>query len=184
MPWINSITLPSRKFTCGYCGNIVASIIGFQHSEWGYLTYSCPNCEKTTFFSNNSRNEQVPGPVIGNKIDNLPVEICALYDQARMCIAVTAFTSAVLSCRKLLMHIGVDQGAPEGESFMTYIEYLSEKGFIPPNGKGWVDQIRKKGNEANHEIILMNYEDALELIVFTEMLLKFIYEFPAKIAPR
>ena len=42
----------------------------------------------------------------------------------------------------------------------------------------WVDHIRKKGNEANHEITLMTDKDAKDLIVFLEMLLKFIYELP------
>jgi hypothetical protein len=52
---------------------------------------------------------------------------------------------------------------------------------VPPNGRGWVDHIRTKGNEANHEIVLMSAEDALELISFSEMLLKFIYEFPSRV---
>jgi hypothetical protein len=46
-----------------------------------------------------------------------------------------------------------------------------------------VDHIRKKGNEATHEIALMGQADAEELIGFTEMLLKFIYEFPARVPP-
>jgi len=76
------------------------------------------------------------------------------------------------------MNIGVAEGAPEGETFISYVNYLANKGFIPHNGKHWVDHIRKKGNEANHEIKLMTNEDAVELINFLEMLLKFIYEFP------
>jgi hypothetical protein len=46
-----------------------------------------------------------------------------------------------------------------------------------------VDHIRKKGNEANHEIAIMSRTDAEELISFIEMLLKFMYEFPARIPP-
>lgn len=77
------------------------------------------------------------------------------------------------------MNIAVVQGAKEGLKFIEYVNYLSNNGYTPPNGKHWVDHIRKKGNEANHEISLMNENDAKELLVFTEMLLKFIYEFPA-----
>jgi len=44
----------------------------------------------------------------------------------------------------------------------------------------WVDHIRKKGNEANHEIIIVEKDDATELLSFVEMLLKVIYEFPAR----
>lgn len=79
------------------------------------------------------------------------------------------------------MHIAVAQGAKEGESFLGYVTYLADKGFVPPNGRGWVDHIRAKGNEANHEIKLMTPEDSAELVGFVEMLLKFIYEFPNRI---
>jgi hypothetical protein len=40
---------------------------------------------------------------------------------------------------------------------------------------------RQKGNEATLEIHVMSRADAEELISFVEMLLKFIYEFPAKV---
>ena len=79
------------------------------------------------------------------------------------------------------MSIAVAQGAPANKSFVSYVEYLAEKGYVPPNGRGWVDHIRKKGNEANHEIKLMAQPDAEELVSFTEMLLKFIYEFPSRV---
>lgn len=79
------------------------------------------------------------------------------------------------------MNIAVTQGAAAGLKFIEYVEYLANKGYVPPNGKGWVDHIRKKGNEATHEIKLMEFEDAIELISFSEMLLKFIYEFPARV---
>jgi hypothetical protein len=82
------------------------------------------------------------------------------------------------------MHIAVDKGADEGKRFIEYIEYLSDNNYVPPNGKAWVDHIRKKGNEANHEIKIMSKGDALNLITFIEMLLKFIYEFPSRITPK
>lgn len=57
---------------------------------------------------------------------------------------------------------------------------MALKGYVPPNGKEWVDHIREKGNEATHEIQMMTREDAQDLITFLEMLLKFMYEFPVK----
>jgi hypothetical protein len=38
-------------------------------------------------------------------------------------------------------------------------------------------------NEANHEIKIMAEADAEDLTGFSEMLLKFVYEFPAKVPP-
>lgn len=67
---------------------------------------------------------------------------------------------------------------------MEYVEYLSDNHYIPPDGKEWVDQIRKKGNQANHEITLMTKEDAEDIIGFSEMLLRFIYEFPKKVTKK
>lgn len=64
---------------------------------------------------------------------------------------------------------------------MYYVEYLATKGYVPPHGHGWVDHIRKKGNEANHDIVLMTEADARDLLGFAEMLLKFIYEVPARV---
>jgi hypothetical protein len=102
----------------------------------------------------------------------------ALYDEARRCTAQSCFTAAVLLCRKMLMHIAVEKAAKEGLNFFEYVNFLSDKGYVPPDGKHWVDHIRKKGNEATHEIVLMNATDAQELLIFVEMLLRFVYEFP------
>jgi len=79
------------------------------------------------------------------------------------------------------MNIAVAQGAKEGLKFIEYVEYLANNGYIPPNGKTWVDHIRRKGNEATHEISLMTQTDAEELVSFVEMLLKFVYEFPSRV---
>ena len=79
------------------------------------------------------------------------------------------------------MNIAVQKKASKDLSFLEYVEHLSSQGYIPPDGKSWVDHIRKKGNEATHEIKLMDKDDAEDLIKFSEMLLKFIYEFPGLI---
>jgi len=79
------------------------------------------------------------------------------------------------------MHLAVSLGAAQGEPFINYVQYLADNHYVPPGAKGWVDHIRKKGNEANHEITLMVQADAEELLAFVQMLLKVIYEFPASV---
>jgi len=180
MSWINESQIESRKFICGFCGNTVASNKGFySQKNSNNLIYICPHCEKPTFFD--FYDTQTPGISPGNEVHHLPNELESLYREARNSVSVGANTGSVLACRKLLMNIAVSQGAAEGKNFITYVEYLANNGFVPPNGKGWVDHIRKKGNEATHEIALMQQKDAEELISFVEMLLKFIYEFPSKV---
>jgi hypothetical protein len=125
--------------------------------------------------------KQHPGAQFGHVVESLPPDVAALYGDARASMSAGAFTPAVLTCRKVLMHLAVEKGAPTGKSFLEYVEYLAQKGYVPPNGRGWVDHIRTKGNEANHEIKVMGEAEAKDLITFTEMLLRFDYEFPAKV---
>lgn len=117
--------------------------------------YVCPHCDRPSFFQG---TDQVPGIAPGAEVSHLPTELEAIYKEARRCVSINAYTSAVLACRKLLMHIAVQQKANPGQSFIQYVEYLANNGYVPPNGRGWVDHIRKKGNEATHEIILMSKE--------------------------
>jgi DNA-directed RNA polymerase subunit RPC12/RpoP len=181
--WVSPQTLAPKSYTCGYCGRDVSSEKGFKiitrgdtHSQKGGV-FMCPQCRAPTYFPPNEAR-QIPGSSFGHPVSHVPGELNALYEEARSCIAGSNFTAAVLVCRKMLMNIGVQQGAAENGKFIEYVDYLSQKGFVPPHGKHWVDHIRRKGNEANHEITLMNDKDAKELLVFMEMLLKFIYEFP------
>ena len=181
--WNKADQLSPHTFTCGYCGKLVASergyFSGISNTVFRQFSYICPSCCKPTFFDD--KGQATPDVVPGVDVLHVPELVDQLYREARKCIAVGCYTSSVLTCRKLLMNIAVTQGAASGESFQSYVEYLAMKGFVPPHGKGWVDHIRKKGNEANHEIVLMKKQDAEDLVTFLEMLLKFIFEFPNKI---
>lgn len=146
MAWRNESQIDSLKFQCGFCGNNVATNRGFYDETGVYKVYPCPHCDKPSFFS---KGEQVPGVAPGNDVGHLPKELEAIYKEARRCVSVNAHTAAVLACRKLLMHIAVEQKAEPGKSFIHYVEYLAENGYVPPNGKGWVDHIRKKGKRSN-----------------------------------
>jgi len=176
--WEGLVNLAPHKFRCGHCAENVCSEKGYFRKGPGDRIYICPNCSLPSLFS---YHVQIPGPIIGNKINNVPADIEALYMEARQAYSVNAFTASVMVCRKLLMHIAVQKGAKAGQTFHQYVDYLGQNHFVPPDGMGWVDHIRDKGNDANHEIVIMKKEDAEDLITFIEMLLKFIYEFPAKI---
>lgn len=178
----NGQHLPSKVFVCGHCGNSIASQIGFRAqnsnngNEFAYV-YICHYCNKPSFFDLDG--SQVPGANFGQVVKHIPdANVEKLYNEARTCYTINAFTSSVMCCRKLLMNIAVSEGAEEGKSFVEYVNYLNDNNFIPPKGKAWVDAIRKMGNDANHSIEFKTPEDAKLILTFTEMLLKFIYEMP------
>lgn len=180
----NKIGVSNYSFNCGFCGAYAGPSYGYQctYEENRQARRSgqillCPSCNRPTFIA---EKEQTPGVLIGDKLDHLPTDIEQLYDEARKCISFSAHTSAVLSCRKLLMNVSVTKGAAEGKNFAFYVNFLEENHFMPPGSKGWVDHIRKKGNEATHEIPNISQDDAEELIKFTEILLRFVYEMPGK----
>jgi hypothetical protein len=75
---------------------------------------------------------QVPGVPSESPVMHLLEEIHALYKEARRCMSLNAYTSAVMAARELLMHIAVEKGAAEGASFSDYVDHLDEKGYIPP----------------------------------------------------
>ncbi|WP_018592607.1 DUF4145 domain-containing protein [Terrisporobacter glycolicus] len=187
MDWKETIHLECKNYICGYCGLNVGNDRGFHTDERigmlggsyrEYNIYICPKCNKPTFFDD--KEKQYPGVKIGSNIQNIThEEVVDLYKEARNCFSVDAFTSVALCCRKLLMNISVNLGANENESFFYYVNWLDKNMYIPPNSKGWVDQIRKIGNNATHEINIISKEDAEKTMKFIEMLLKIVYELPA-----
>lgn len=183
--WENTSPSKGTNYLCGYCGTNTSPAQKYtlvtNRGQYRVIlanVFICTGCNKPTYKSD---FEQVPGPIIGRDIDHLPANIEQLYNESRKCISVGAYTSSVLACRKLLMNIAVQEGAPEDRRFIQYIDFLEENGYIPPKGRAWADKIRTKGNEATHEIRSMSQVEAVELLSFIEMLLIFIYEFPLSI---
>lgn len=183
--WVNVAKMAPKKYQCGYCGQKVGSDRGWYArltNDQYHGIYICPYCGRATFFD--ATGGQVPQSLPGNRVANVPKGIRALYDESRAAVSASAYTASVLTSRKLLMHIAVEKGAPASKKFIEYVDYLATNGYVPPNGRDWVDHIRARSNEANHEIILMSRDDAMQLVDFLEMLLKFIFEFPGRITKK
>lgn len=183
--WKNLSTVASKSFDCGYCGHSVASDKAFSGSRSdGRMVrplhiYICHHCHQPTFIDENGN--QTPQKTFGKSVPSIDVpDIQAMYQEARSCYSADAFTASTMACRKLLMNIAVSKGAKENQSFQQYVGYLETNNFIPNGTKDWVDAIRTQGNEATHEIALSSQEQAEEILSFTEMLLRLIYEFPSK----
>ena len=167
--WTNMESIPTKAYDCPYCGNRVASTFGWDGGGIAWI-YVCSHCLHPTYFT--EEGTQIPGIAAGELVDNVPLGVGSAYGEARDALAAGAPTASVLMSRKLLMNISVAQGADEGKIFAEYVDYLATSGYVPPNGKPWVDHIRQKGNEATHEIPQATSADATELITFLEMLLR------------
>jgi hypothetical protein len=189
MNWQNTNEVLSLKYKCAYCGSVVASHSGWDAYNFDYgntrisgMIRICPHCKQPTYAT---EERQIPGAPEGEKVEGIVEKgVENIYDEARRAFAEGCYTATILCCRKLLVHIAVTKGAKEGLPFTEYVNYLEREHFVPPGCKSWIDEIRKKGNEANHEICIMTKEQAKTLLSFCEMLLKLIYEFLAKIAKK
>lgn len=182
--WMNTAGMLSKHFVCGFCGLNISSDSGYgirntssNKQMSGVGIYICHNCGGPTFFDVDE--SRIPAAPLGEPVKHVPEDLNTLYEEARRCTSSGCYTAAVLLCRKALMNIAVDKGADsDGKPFAYYVKYLADNHWVPPNGQHWVDHIRKKGNEATHEIALMEEDDARDLLHFVAALLRFIHEFP------
>ena len=184
--YIGAREVPSNSIKCGYCGNIVAPNLGYQiksniigQYEDGDLAYiyRCPHCNNPIIYFVES-HATLPVNMYGRDVKYLPDNIQTLYTECRTCHANQCYTAAQMIARTVLMHIAVEKGAEANQRFAYYVDYLDSNGYIPPNGKPWVDYIRKSGNIANHELVIKEKEETEKVLSFLSALLFFIYELP------
>lgn len=170
------------QFACGHCGTAVSGAVVAQHSfkpmpgnkhntiiQW----VLCPSCSLGSTIID---GQAFPGAAFGPEVQGLSTDIEAAYSEARRCMEVHAFTAAELICRKILMHVAVEKGEKEGESFASYISYLENQGYVTPPMKPWVDIIRKHGNASTHKLESPSQERAESTVMFTAELLRLTYE--------
>jgi hypothetical protein len=164
------------QFTCGHCDTKVSgAVVCGSYSDHPPIKWIlCPNCNDGSVFARNGN--LYPGVMFGPNIEGIPIEIEEAYDEARECMSINAFTAAELISRKILMHVAVEKGASEGDSFANYITFLEKAGFVTPPMKGWVSEIQKNGNKSTHKLASPSKERAESTVMFTAELLRLIYE--------
>jgi hypothetical protein len=74
------------------------------------------------------------------------------------------------------MHVGVEKGAKEGDTFEAYITYIEGLGYITPPMRQWVGLIRKHGNLSTHRLAAPDSKRAESTLLFTAELLRIVYE--------
>lgn len=182
LEWDKAENLPSRTYSCAYCGHEVASNQGYVTSsaslvEDEHHIYICPFCCGPTYFRPDGT--RFPDMPFGHAVKYLPSgDLEALYNEARTALSVNACTAAVLCCKKILVYISVNKGAPPGRPFQEYIDYLNGNGYVPPDAQDWVDRVQKIGGNAGHKIEHVTRHDAEVWLTLIEALLRFMFEYP------
>ena len=164
-----------HSYTCGYCNTRVSGfVVSAYDTSVGHVKWVlCTNCGYGSVVNEGSL---YPETLFGPIIEGLPPNIEKVYQEAKSCMSVSAYTACELLCRKILMHIAVEKGAKEGETFSEYLSIIGKKGYItPPMGK-WVGLIRQHGNKATHLLEPPDRTRAESTIMFTAELLRLIYE--------
>ena len=181
---INNVPISSPKsrldYKCGHCDRYVSGrVVNIYTREPGRADLPhiqfiiCPSCIKGSLWQ---EGKIIPGTKPGEKLEGLPIEIENAYQEARSCFSINAFTACDLLCRKILMHVGVNKGAEEGKSFISYLNFLEDQGYITPIIKEWADLIREIGNQSTHELIPPDKNRTKATLMFTMELLRIIYE--------
>jgi len=167
------------SYTCAYCNTKVTGAVVAHAAELGSMTLAtrwlvCTGCGGPSVAT--SSGQVYPAVPFGPVLEGLPTEVNAAYSEARQCFSVSAFTACELICRKILMHIAVDKGAKEGDTFEHYIAHLESLGYVTPPMKGWVKLIKDHGNKSTHRLAAPDTARAQSTLMFTAELLRLTYE--------
>lgn len=165
-----------HSYKCGHCGREVSgAIIAYIYPDRGGHT-KWLQCNACGLGSVENYGVILPGVAFGPEIAGLPSDVEKAYNEARQCMSIAAYNAVELICRKLLMHVAVDKGAKERDTFVAYIAHLEEKGFVAPAMKPWVGLIQKHGTATTHRIAAPDQHRAESTLMFTAELLRVIYE--------
>lgn len=177
--WKNLIAIKAKDFRCGHpdCGREVASDKGYSSDSAGTI-YICPRCQRPTYFAG---GKQIPDVAPGNEVQQVPKDVNGLYLEARNCVSVSAYTASVLACRKLLMNIAVTQGARGERTLWSMSSTSPTRDLCRRMARVGLTTLGRRETRQRTRFPTWSGGDAEELIAFAEMLLKFIYEFPAKV---
>lgn len=165
-------------YQCAHCETVVSTVPAVS-APAGTTFLVCPKCKKGTV---KIANKLHPSPAAGRLVEYLPPSVDGAWREARLAYSAGAYTASTLMCRKLLMHMAVNEcGADAGDTFKNYITKLTESGELPNSFKPALDAIRDQGNAATHELAVQTEAQALRTLALTEACLNVLYEVPGKL---
>lgn len=165
-----------ESIDCGWCSrHVSAAVVAFDEEANQRVTtwLQCPACLRGSVRNSDWTLHPAPRPL--DAVVGVPGDIARAWEEARSAFGAGAHSAAELVCRKILMHVAVEKGAPAGLSFAAYVTYLVDQGHVTAVMRPWVDQIRIRGNEATHELVLHDARETLSVLTFTHQMLTLIY---------
>ncbi len=148
----------TQEYLCSYCNKTVAGkkhhIVKFDNLRIEtdeFYILECPSCNKPTIY-NVFDKTTYPFTKVLLPVQYLSKNIDTIYNEIRSAISAGCYTSAVILARTAIMHVAVEHEAEENKSFVYYVNYLIDKGYVPPSANVWIDKIRTMANDSVHKL--------------------------------
>ncbi|SFA61484.1 protein of unknown function [Rhodococcoides kroppenstedtii] len=173
-------------FECFFCAASTQMFaVRMVDQDWGspgVVWLRCMSCRRG--FVLNDLYGLAPSTTPLDVPQGLDADTESTWNEVRSCLSARAFTASVMMCRKLLMHMAVEEGLPAknekdfAPTFVQCIDHLQAEGVITKRNRKWVDRIKDIGNEANHDLASIDKDQATTVATFTRQLLHEVYELP------
>lgn len=120
-----------------------------------------------------------------NITNEIPVDISKILIEAKIAYSAQCYRASAVMSRRTLEAITVEKGEDK-DTLVNRIENLKAKGILDKNLADWSTEIRLIGNTGAHfdPINDVTKEDANQIILFIEELIKYVYIMPSEIAKR
>lgn len=151
------------------------------------LSYEIGECNSCNFCVlivrtrvNGNVSKIYPNPLPEKTDERIPETIKKDFDEALLCLSVGANLGAAVLARRALQTMCKDKGATK-KDLKDQIDELFTKNIITKDLKDWSHEVRYVGNDAAHPNgIMVQREDAEEIIDLLESLCEVLYIAPAK----
>ena len=120
-----------------------------------------------------------------NISDEIPIDISKILQEAKISYSAQCYRASAVMSRRTLEAITVEKGE-DNDILAKRIGNLKAKGILDKNLADWSTEIRLIGNTGAHfdPINDVTKEDANQIIMFIEELIKYLYIMPAEITKR
>jgi hypothetical protein len=117
--------------------------------------------------------------------ENVPENVQEILSEAKTTYSTKCYRASAVMSRRTLEAITNEKGETSGNLYKR-INSLLEKGILDKNLGDWATEIRLIGNNGAHfdPINDVEKEDANQIILFIEELIKYLYIMPAEIEKR